>query len=284
MRRLVIVTGLSGAGKSQAMKSLEDFGFACLDNVPPVLAPAFVELVRASGRPAAALAFDVHSGGAFGDAVATLDQLVTAGFEPEVLFLDADDATLVRRYSETRRRHPYAADAATLHAAIDAERAALAPLRERADVLWDTTHFTLGTLKEQIAATFADAGSATTRTTIVAFGYKHGLPLDADWTFDVRFLPNPYYEMPLRELTGNDPAVAAYLEAADDLEPFLERLFALVDFVAPRARAEGKSHLTFAVGCTGGRHRSVYVARRLARHLVAIGEPEPVVEERDLPK
>jgi UPF0042 nucleotide-binding protein len=283
MRRLVIVTGLSGAGKSQAMKSFEDFGFACLDNVPPVLAAAFVELVRASGRDTAALAFDVHSGGAFGDAAATLDQFAAAGLHPEVLFLDADDATLVRRYSETRRRHPNAAGAATLPAAIAAERAALAPLRERADVLWDTTHFTLATLKERIAATFAATGSEKTRTTIVAFGFKHGVPLDADWTFDVRFLPNPHYELALRPLDGNDPTVAAYIEAAPDLEPFLARLFALVDFVLPRVRAEGKSQLTLAVGCTGGRHRSVYVARRLARHLVAAGEPEPLVEERDLP-
>lgn len=264
------------------MKSFEDFGFACLDNVPPVLAPAFVELVRASGRDMAAVAFDVRSGGAFGDAAATLDQFVAAGLAPEVLFLDADDATLVRRYSETRRRHPHAADGTTLAAAIAAERAALAPLRERADVLWDTTHFTLAELKKNIAARFVGDGTRATRTTIVAFGFKHGVPLEADWTFDVRFLPNPHYELPLRPLDGNDPAVAAYLEAAADLEPFLTRLFALVDFVLPRARAEGKSQLTFAVGCTGGRHRSVYVARRLARHLVEMGEPEPVVEERDL--
>jgi UPF0042 nucleotide-binding protein len=282
MRRLVIVTGLSGAGKSQAMKSFEDFGFACLDNVPPVLAPAFVELVRSSDRDAAALALDVRSGGAFGEAGTTLDRLLEDGYQPELLFLDADDETLVRRYSETRRRHPLHRHAATLIEAIAAERASLAALRDRADFLWDTTNFTQAALKEHIAATFVTNGSRHTRTTIVSFGFKFGVPLDADWTFDVRFLPNPHYEPELRELDGNDERVAAFLEASPDLEPFLERLFALVDFIAPRARGEGKSQLTFAVGCTGGRHRSVYVARRLARHFIESGEPGPAVEARDL--
>jgi UPF0042 nucleotide-binding protein len=282
MRRLVIVTGLSGAGKSQAMKSFEDFGFACLDNVPPVLAPAFVELVRNSERDTAALAFDVRSGGAFGDAAGTLDRLIADGYRPELLFLDADDETLVRRYSETRRRHPHYDDAATLGAAIAAERASLTALRDRADYLWDTTSSTQAALKERIAATFVDDAGMGTRTTIIAFGFKYGAPIEADWTFDVRFLPNPHYELSLRPLNGNDPEVAAYLEGSADLEPFLARLFALVDFVVPRARTEGKSQLTFAVGCTGGRHRSVYVARRLARHLIDIGTPAPALEERDL--
>jgi UPF0042 nucleotide-binding protein len=137
-------------------------------------------------------------------------------------------------------------------------------------------------LKDHIHATFVSGDTRHTRTTVIAFGFKYGVPLDADWTFDVRFLPNPHYQLALRPLNGNDADVAAYLEASDDLQPFLERLFALVDFVVPRARAEGKSQLTFAVGCTGGRHRSVYVARRLAEHLVAIGEPAPAIEERDL--
>jgi UPF0042 nucleotide-binding protein len=284
MRRLVIVTGLSGAGKSQAMKSFEDFGFACLDNVPPVLTPAFVDLVHHSGRDAAAVAFDVRSGGAFGEATATLEQLLNDGYAPELLFLDADDETLVRRYSETRRRHPLHGTAATLIESIAAERASLAALRDRADVLWDTTNFTQATLKEHIAAAFVSGETRHTRTTVIAFGFKYGVPLDADWTFDVRFLPNPHYQLALRPLNGNDPAVAAFIAESADLAPFLERLFALVDFVVPRARAEGKSQLTFAVGCTGGRHRSVYVARRLAQHLVDIGEPAPAVEERDLAK
>ena len=177
------------------MKSFEDFGFACLDNVPPVLAPAFVDLVRASDRDTAALAFDVRSGGAFGDATATLEHLLNEGLQPEVLFLDADDETLVRRYSETRRRHPLHGTATTLIEAIAAERASLAALRERADYLWDTTNFTQAMLKDHIAATFVGNGARHTRTTVIAFGFKYGVPLDADWTFDVRFLPNPHYQL-----------------------------------------------------------------------------------------
>ena len=265
------------------MKSFEDFGFACLDNVPPVLAPAFVDLVRASDRDTAALALDVRSGGAFGEATTTLEKLLNDGLQPEVLFLDADDETLVRRYSETRRRHPLNGTASTLVEAIAAERASLAALRDRADFLWDTTNFTQTELKDRIAGAFVSNGTHHhTRITVVAFGFKYGVPLDADWTFDVRFLPNPHYQLELRPLNGNDAAVAAFLETAADLEPFLERLFALVDFVVPRARAEGKAQLTFAVGCTGGRHRSVYVARRLARHLIESGEEAPAIEDRDL--
>jgi UPF0042 nucleotide-binding protein len=282
MRRLVIVTGLSGAGKSQTMKSFEDFGFACLDNVPPVLAAPYVTLVREGGKDRAALAFDVRTGGTFGDPLAALDALAATGSRPEVLFLDADDDALVRRYSETRRRHPLGDRTATLTDAIAAERSALAALRDRADHVWDTTHLTLGMLKDRVAATFGDGALERTHVSVIAFGYKFGIPLDADFVFDVRFLPNPHYDPRLRPLSGNDPAVIAAIEAAPDLAPFLERLFALVDFVVPRARAEGKSQLTFAIGCTGGRHRSVYLAHRLARHLADSGVGVAAVVERDL--
>ncbi len=262
------------------MKSFEDFCFACLDNVPPVLAASYIDLVTASGRELAAVALDVRTGGAFGEATTTLDALEAAGHRPKVLFLDADDHALVRRYSETRRRHPLGA-AGSLIEAIATERAALAPLRERADVIWDTTNFTQATLKEQIAATFVPDATRHTRLTVVAFGYKFGVPLDADWVFDVRFFPNPHYVPELRPLTGNDAPVQAYLAAVPDLEPFLARLFALIDFILPRARSEGKSQLTLAVGCTGGRHRSVYVAHRLADHLAA-GGSAATVDERDI--
>ncbi len=263
------------------MKSFEDFGFACLDNVPPVLASSYVDLVAKTERETAAVAFDVRTGGAFGDAMATLDALEASGRRPELLFLDADDQTLVRRYSETRRRHPLGVSAPTLVDAISTERASLATLRERADFVWDTTNFTQGMLKEHIASAFVSDGAKHTRVTIIAFGYKFGVPLDADWVFDVRFLPNPHYVPNLRPLTGNDAAVQAYLAAVPDLEPFLERFFALIDFVVPRARAEGKSQLTFAIGCTGGRHRSVYLSHRLAAHLSERGE-DTIVEERDI--
>lgn len=282
MRRLVIVTGLSGAGKSQAMKSFEDFGFACHDNVPPVLAVPYVDLLERQGRERAALALDVRTGGAFGDPLAAIDALDAAGARPAVLFLDAEDGMLVRRYSETRRRHPLGDTTGSLVEAIAAERAALAGLRDRAEIIWDTSRFTHAVLKSRIADAFVDDTRGDTRTSVVAFGYKFGVPIDADWVFDVRFLPNPHYEPALRALCGRDAAVIRFLEAVPDLEPFLERLFALTDFVLPRARAEGKSQLTFAVGCTGGRHRSVYVAQRLARHLAQGGTPVAGIVERDL--
>jgi RNase adapter protein RapZ len=267
MRRLVIVTGLSGAGKSQAMKSFEDFGFACLDNAPPVLARQFVDLAGKAGYANAALALDVRTLGPFGDAVAAVDELDAAGVQTDVLFLDAEDETLIRRYSETRRRHPFGENGVGLGEAIAAERASLAALRDRANVVWDTSRLTLGQLKDRIGTTFAGTDARRLRVVVVAFGFKYGVPLDADLVFDVRFLPNPNYVEGLRELTGADAPVAAYLEAIPDTEAFLERLIPLIDFLIPRYEREGKSQVTIAIGCTGGRHRSVYLGRRLQRHL-----------------
>ncbi len=282
MRRLVIVTGLSGAGKSQAMKSLEDFGFACLDNAPPVLARPFVALAEEAGYVNAALALDARTLGPFGDPVAAVDELDAAGQRTDVVFLDAEDETLIRRYSETRRRHPFGDDSVGLAEAIAAERASLAALRDRADRVWDTTRLTLGQLKDRIGTTFAGAEQRRLRVSIVAFGFKYGVPLDADLVFDVRFLPNPNYVAGLRELTGADAPVVAYLEAIPDTEGFLERLFALVDFLVPRYEREGKSQVTIAIGCTGGRHRSVYVGRRLQRHLAETPSALTAFDARDV--
>lgn len=267
MRRLVIVTGLSGAGKSQAMKSFEDFGFACLDNAPPVLAREFVGLADGAGFANAALALDVRTLGPFGDPRAAIDALAAAGFRPEILFLDAEDDTLIRRYSETRRRHPFGEAGLGLADSIEAERASLADLRDRADMVWDTTRLTLGELKDRIGTEFAGTDARRLRVALIAFGFKYGVPLDADLLFDVRFLPNPNYVEGLRELTGADAPVAAYLEAIPETQMFLDRLFGLLDFLLPRYEREGKSQLTIAIGCTGGRHRSIYLARRIATHL-----------------
>ena len=282
MRRLVIVTGLSGAGKSQAMKSLEDFGFACLDNAPPVLARPFITLAEQAGYANAALALDVRTVGPFGDAVAALDELEAAGFRTDVLFLDAEDETLIRRYSETRRRHPYGQTGTGLAEAIAAERSSLAALRDRAGYVWDTTRLTLGQLKDRIGTTFAGADARRLRVSVVAFGFKYGVPLDADLVFDVRFLPNPNYVEGLRELTGADAAVAAYLEAIPETDAFIARLFPLLDFLIPRYEHEGKSQVTIAIGCTGGRHRSVYLGLRLQRHLVETTGAQTTFEARDV--
>ncbi len=267
MRRVVIVTGLSGAGKSQAMNSFEDFGFACLDNAPPVLAPPFVNLARDAGYANAAIALEVRTMGPFGDAVGAIDAIAGDVSRIDVLFLDAEDDTLIRRFSETRRRHPLGQNGVGLVDAIAAERASLADLRDRATIVWDTSRFTLGQLKDRIGATFVGAEARRLRIGIVAFGFKYGIPRDADLVFDVRFLPNPNYVEALRDLTGADAPVAAYLEAIPDTEDFLTRLFGLLDFLVPRYEQEGKSQVTVAIGCTGGRHRSVYLGRRLQRHL-----------------
>jgi UPF0042 nucleotide-binding protein len=264
------------------MKSLEDFGFACLDNAPPVLARPFVTLAEEAGYTNAALALDVRTLGPFGDPVAAVDEIDAAGQRTDVLFLDAEDETLIRRYSETRRRHPFGENGAGLAEAIAAERASLAALRDRANVVWDTTRLTLGQLKDRIGTTFAGADERRLRVSIVAFGFKYGVPLDADLVFDVRFLPNPNYVAGLRELTGADEPVEAYLEAIPDTEGFLERLFPLVDFLVPRYEREGKSQVTIAIGCTGGRHRSVYVGRRLQRHLGTTMAALVTFEARDV--
>lgn len=264
------------------MKSFEDLGFYCPDNLPPRLTGALVTLCEEAGVQHLALALDVRSHGPFGEAHDALAQLASRGIDYEVLFLDASDATIVRRYSETRRRHPFET-AGVLMNAIAAERAALADLRERAGRIWDTSGMTHAMLKARIAATYADGTVIPRLTTrIVAFGFKFGIPLDADLVFDVRFLPNPNYVPELRELTGADPAVVRYMEAVPATAPFLERLFALIDFLIPFYIDEGKARLTIGIGCTGGRHRSIYVADRIAKHLRGFAGLMISAEQRDL--
>lgn len=269
--RFVIVTGCSGAGKSQAMKSLEDAGFSCVDNLPPALGGELVSLAERQGVERLALSFDVRTGGAYGDARAALEEFEGRGLAVDLLFLDAADETIVRRYSETRRRHP-TAGAESLADAIARERRALEPLRARATEVWDTTAFTLQNLKTRLLAAYGGASAATHLAVhVVAFGFKHGVPLDADLLFDVRFFPNPNYVPELKERTGLEREVIAYMDALPETEPFLARVTDLVDFLVPLYRQEGKSRLTIAIGCTGGRHRSVYIAERLAAHLAAGG-------------
>jgi RNase adapter protein RapZ len=269
LRRFVIVTGLSGAGKSQALKSFEDLGFYCLDNLPPTLLPGLLDLVRTVGRDRLAVALDVRTNGAFGSAPAVIESIIANGETPEILFLEARDETLIRRYSETRRKHPYA-HVGHLADAIAAERTSLEPLLERAGEVWDTSGLTLTALMSRIAHTYAQ-GPAERRiqVAIIAFGYKHGLPLDADLVFDVRFLANPNYVAALHHQSGLDPEVQAYLEEQPRTAEALQRLCAFVDYVTPLYAGDSRSIVTIGIGCTGGRHRSVYVASKLAEHLAA---------------
>ena len=281
-KRFVVVAGLSGAGKSQAMKSFEDLGFHCVDNLPPAMLAGFVELARAAGSERIALALDVRTGGAYGDALCALETLRASGVAFELLFLDAGDAAIVRRYSETRRRHPLAAQPQLLEA-IACERRALETLRARADRVWDTSETTIGRLKARVVAAYAPAPTEhALAISLVAFGFKYGLPPEADLVFDVRFLPNPNYVDALRPLTGHDEPVAEYLLRQTEVEDFLEHLFTFVDFLVPRFAGEGKSRLTLAVGCTGGRHRSVYVVDRLAQRLRTRPDVRVEVVDREL--
>jgi len=277
--RIVFVTGLSGAGQSQAIKSFEDLGFYCVEHLPPiVLEPVVAALEEAQVRDVA-IALDVRGDERLGDALAAIDRVV-ATHGAQILFLDASGELLVRRFSQTRRRHPFA-QAGSVPEAIEADRRALAPLRERASVVIDTTNLTQGALKERIAATFVAEHSARLGVTFVAFGFRYGLPADLDLLFDVRFLRNPNYVEALTDRTGEDLEVAAFIEEDASLEPFLTKVQELLDFLLPRYLAEGKTHLTIGVGCTGGRHRSVYVAGRLARRYETDRRLEVAVEMRD---
>jgi UPF0042 nucleotide-binding protein len=277
--RLVFVTGLSGAGKSQAMKTLEDLGFYCVDNLPPKLLSQTLSLLKDAQVREVAVALDVLSGGALGDALPIIRDVSSDGTAPQILFIDARDDVLVRRYSETRRRHPFTG-VGSVREAIALERSVLAPLRALATQVIDTTRLTHADLKERIAASFPPRERALS-ITVVAFGFKFGLPLDLDMLFDVRFLRNPNYVDSLRPLTGADPAVAEYIETDPATAPFLDRLFDMMDFLTPRYITEGKSQLTIGIGCTGGRHRSIYVARRLFDHLEHQGLADVYLDARD---
>ena len=264
----VIVTGLSGAGKSQAAKCLEDLGYFCVDNLPPSLIPKFAELCNSSrSLRKVALVLDIRGEEIFGDLLDQLRVLDRERFPYRVVFLDAGDDVLVRRFSETRRKHPLS-DRGRLVDSIIAERDELKPIRDVADVIIDTSNLTLSALKEKLGHAVAGETQVESMTvSVVAFGFKYGIPVDADMVFDVRFLPNPNYVDDLRPLTGSHPSVIAYLEASPEVQSFKHELFRFVDYLVPRFLREGKAHLTIGLGCTGGRHRSVYLANELAAHL-----------------
>jgi UPF0042 nucleotide-binding protein len=264
---LVVITGFSGAGKSAAMNAFEDAGYFCVDNLPPEMIRGLVELFRHPGSKVrrAAVVCDVRGREYFDALVEVLDEMPPAGLQERLLFLDADEDTLLTRYKETRRRHPLAATG-NVAGAIATERALLRPLRERADVVVDTTALSVGALRRRIAKELLPRQlGQRLAVTFTSFGHKHGPVRDADLAFDVRFLPNPHYVDDLRPLTGHDQRVVDYIARDGVLEAFLERLHSLLDFVLPQYVNEGKAHLTVAIGCTGGRHRSVAIAEHLAR-------------------
>jgi UPF0042 nucleotide-binding protein len=263
---LVVITGYSGAGKSTAMNVFEDAGYFCVDNLPPEMIRALVELFVHGGSKVerAAVVTDVRGGDYFEALRAVLEDLEGLGLRHRVLFLDADDATLLTRYQETRRRHPLA-PASSVAQGIAAERALLEPLKAHADVILDSSGLKAHMLRRRIAEEMLPrAQQARMAVTFESFGFKHGPARDADLLLDVRFLPNPHYEPGLRQLTGRDERVIEFIARNGELAEFYERIFSLLDFLLPRYVAEGKAHLTIAVGCTGGRHRSVAIVEHLA--------------------
>jgi UPF0042 nucleotide-binding protein len=287
---VVVVSGLSGAGKSQALHALEDLGFFCVDNLPTLLAPQAVALCERGEMTRLALGIDVRVRAFLGE-VGNVLQLLEAGGQRDlhVLFLDASDETLLRRFSETRRPHPLAAEggvggALAVLDGVRVERERLSPLRARATRVIDTTNTSVHDLRRILVAHFGPASRGAPRmvTRIVSFGFKYGTPVDADIVLDVRFLDNPYFVPELKPLTGLDPPVASYVLEAPETREFLRRTAALLEYVLPRYEREGKSYLTIAIGCTGGRHRSVAVAEALVKSLSASSGAPIGVLHRDV--
>ncbi|MGE5676068.1 MAG: RNase adapter RapZ [Mycobacterium leprae] len=281
--RLVIVTGMSGAGKTQAIKYLEDLGFFCVDNLPPALMPKMAELcVQSEGKLSRlALGIDIRGGQFFDHIVQALEELERTGFAYQILFMDAADDALVRRYKESRRRHPLALQGRTLQG-IRNERKLMQELRGRANKIIDTTDLKVSDLRRELADFFSQENEGLgLHINIVSFGFKHGSVMDADLLFDVRFLPNPHYVEDLKALTGENPAVQEYVMKWGVTQQFFKRLTGLVGFLLPLYLAEGKSQLTIAVGCTGGQHRSVCIAAKLMEWLRDRGYSVSV-EHRDM--
>jgi UPF0042 nucleotide-binding protein len=262
-----VISGFSGAGKSQAMATFEDAGYFCVDNLPPEMIRSLADLFGLEGSKIerAAVASDVRGGDFFDGLVRVLDDLDSHGVPYRLLYLEASEDVLINRFKETRRRHPLA-NGGSVSEAIRRERQVLEPLRERADVCIDTSDLSASRLRKVVADKMLPRGPVgRLAVTFMTFGFKHGSPRDADLTLDVRFLPNPHYESELRELTGLDDEVVAYVENSDGLGEFYELLTPLLDYLLPAYEREGKSHLMVGVGCTGGRHRSVVIAEHLAR-------------------
>lgn len=272
--QVVILTGVSGSGKSTALRALEDAGFYCVDNLPILFLEKLLEL---SGHTAGevsriALVVDAREGRFLAEAPRIIEEVRQNGSDVQMLFLDASDDALVRRYSETRRRHPLAGGG-SVPDGISAERRALADLKAIADEVIDTTTLNVHELKRLVTRRFAAGEGARLGVTLVSFGFRFGIPTHADMVLDVRFLPNPYFIPELKAYPGTDPRVSEFVLGQPDAKAFLERLAELFGFLLPRYRTEGKSYLTIAIGCTGGKHRSVALAGALAERFEAGGQP-----------
>lgn len=282
--KIIIVTGMSGSGKTVALKMFEDFGYYCVDNLPVELVSNFVELTIDSerGMKGVALGIDIRSGLDGLDGV--IDELKHKKINMEILFLEADDETLIKRYKETRRNHPLAADGRLIDG-INLERQRLAFLRAKADRIMDTGRMLTKELKKELRAIYVDGKSFNNLfVTVLSFGYMYGIPDDPDLLFDVRFLPNPFYDPDLRLKTGEEHGVADYVFSNGDAEVFLDKLDDMIKFLIPRYIDEGKSALVIGIGCTGGQHRSVAIAAALKRRLDTVEGIGVRLEHRDMGK
>lgn len=266
--QLVIITGMSGAGKTVAIQSFEDLGFFCVDNLPPALLPKFLELMKDSGNKMnkVALVMDLRGREFFDSLFVALDDLAqTPWVFPQILFLDAEDSTLVRRYKESRRTHPLAPLDRPLEG-IKLERSLLEQLKGRSQHIYNTSQLKPRELREKIATEFSTSHRPVFTVNVMSFGFKHGIPIDADLVFDVRFLPNPFYIEHMRPQTGLDDEVYNYVLKWNETKKFLEKLTDLITFMLPNYKREGKAQLVIAIGCTGGQHRSVALAEYLANY------------------
>lgn len=267
--RFVVITGMSGAGKTNFMQKLEDMGYYCVDNLPPVLIVRFADLCwkSTSNTRHVAVVTDIRGGSFFDALPQALDELKKRGIPHEVVFLEASDEALVRRYMETRRQHPLAKNM-RIQEGIAQERKILAGIRAQADVIVDTTAMKTGDLKEYLSSRFGvDGSGAEMQITVFSFGFKYGIPIDADTVIDVRFLPNPFYVPEYKYSTGRVKEVADYIEKAPVTREFLGKLYDFMDFMVDQFKKAGKTQFTIAIGCTGGMHRSVFVTERLGSHL-----------------
>lgn len=282
--RLVIITGMSGAGKTAALKMMEDMGFYCVDNLPIPLVGKFAELVQGNSVEVdrAALGIDVRSGDELAELEGTLNDWDKSGFPYEIMFLDASNEVLIKRYKETRRAHPLAGKE-RLDSGIAKERLKLEFLKKRANYILDTSTLLTRELKAELERIFMDCEHFSNLfVTILSFGFKYGIPADADLVFDVRFLPNPYYDENLRSHTGNKNEVQEFVRRGGTADVFLDKLYDMIDFLLPNYVKEGKNQLVIAVGCTGGKHRSVTVANLLYERLKGHSEIGIKLEHRDI--
>lgn len=282
---LLIVSGVSGAGKSQAVKVLEDIGYFCIDNLPPALIPKFLEMCKWSEEKndKIAVIIDSRGGKIFKDSFQSLNEIEEAGYKYEILFLEANDKVLVKRYKETRRRHPLAPNDRII-VGIEKERQLMESMKKRANYIIDTSKLSVNQLREEILNIFEKGNSFEGLfIEVMSFGFKHGIPNDADMVFDVRFLPNPYYVEDLKEHTGVEDKVKNFVMQFDDTHTFLNKTIDMLEFLIPNYIKEGKSQLVVGIGCTGGKHRSVAIAEEITKRLNENGH-KAKVEHRDSPK